>query len=378
MPGVKTSASASCSAAVQVTTSTSAADRGASGSGVVAGATGRGARPDGQANGSGDAAPGARSPAPVAPRRRSSTTSSWAARSARAMAFRCARSSMTAFPPKGNAFTLTATSTRPVGGSSGRIGDANKGSLRPAGDVPTLETDPRPSRALPWRTSAMPSALTIPGVQIRTLFEPAPVLPGATGILGVVGVTDRGPLAPTPIGSFDEFLGAFGPGSRYTLPEVRQAFTHGVSQVVVARTAPGGPATKATATLLDDDGEPVALVAARAEGAWGNQVAVRVRPVRTLSGRGVKYVDVEVLLAGETRETWPSLVMDPSSPNDLFTVINERSALITAVDPAFEAQPPKPIALTTLQPAAADRPSETTLKRGADAIVRVVAKEAGP
>lgn len=43
----------------------------------------------------------------------------------------------------------------------------------------------------------MASALIIPGVQVRALFEPSPVLPGATGILGAVGITDRGPLSPT-------------------------------------------------------------------------------------------------------------------------------------------------------------------------------------
>jgi len=85
----------------------------------------------------------------------------------------------------------------------------------------------------------VPSALTIPGVQVRTEFEPSPVLPGATGILGVVGVTDRGPVLPTPVGNFAEFIDIFGPASRYSMPEVRTAFANGVQQVVVARTDPG-------------------------------------------------------------------------------------------------------------------------------------------
>jgi len=76
----------------------------------------------------------------------------------------------------------------------------------------------------------MPSALIIPGVQVKTEFEPSPVLPGATGILGVVGVTDRGPVVPTQVGTFAEFTDIFGPASRYSLPEVRGAFANGVSR----------------------------------------------------------------------------------------------------------------------------------------------------
>src|SRR4051794_5408855 len=102
----------------------------------------------------------------------------------------------------------------------------------------------------------MPSPLTIPGVQVRTSFEPSPVLPGATGILGVVGVTDRGPMLPTPVGNFNEFVDTFGPASSLTMPEVRLAFTNGVQEVVVARTTPGA-GQKASVDLLDDDGDPV-------------------------------------------------------------------------------------------------------------------------
>src|SRR5947207_5909519 len=120
----------------------------------------------------------------------------------------------------------------------------------------------------------MASALIVPGVQVTTEFEPAPVLPGATGILGLVGVADGGPLLPTPVGSFGEFTAIFGAASRYTMPEARTAFANGVMEIVVARIEPGR-GQKATTTLLDDDGEQVAILEARAEGAWGSQLAVR-------------------------------------------------------------------------------------------------------
>src|SRR6185436_10981593 len=109
---------------------------------------------------------------------------------------------------------------------------------------------------------------------------------------GVVGVADRGPIDPTPVGTMSEFLEIFGPGSRFTMPEVKTAFANGVSAMYIARTAPGR-GQKAQLTVSDDDGEPVAIFVARAEGTWGKQIGVRVSQVKTLSGRGVKYANID-------------------------------------------------------------------------------------
>lgn len=220
----------------------------------------------------------------------------------------------------------------------------------------------------------MPSALTIPGVQVTTVFEPSPALPSPTGILGVIGVADRGPLEPTPIGSMSAFVETFGPGSRYTMPEVRGAFANGVSQVVVARTEARGQ--KASLTLVDDDGEQVAKLVARAEGAWGNALGARVSQVRTLTGAGVKYFNLEVSLAGQVVETFNNLVMDETSPNYFFDRINEGSRVVTAIDPLFEAGLPDALARTELAELDA-RAAFTTLKAGATDIIRVDARRPG-
>src|SRR5439155_21169168 len=119
----------------------------------------------------------------------------------------------------------------------------------------------------------------------------------------------RGPLTPTPVGSMGEFVDTFGPGSRYSMPEVRSAFSNGVSLIFVARTSPG-PGQKASMTVLDDEGETVARIVARAEGQWGNALSVRISQVKTLSGQGVKYVALEVLLNGQTIESFNNLVLD--------------------------------------------------------------------
>jgi len=221
----------------------------------------------------------------------------------------------------------------------------------------------------------MPSALIIPGVQVRTEFEPAPVLQGPTGILGIVGITDRGPTVPTPVGNFGEFVELFGPASRYTLPELRAAFSNGVSRAVVARVAPG-VAQKASRTLLDDDGEQVATLEARAEGSWGNTVSVKVTQIKALSGKGIKYVNLEVFVRGERVEVLPNLIMDEESPSYFFDVINQTSRVVVAIDPLFQRALPATIAATALASQEA-RAAFTTLRAGATDVVRAEAKRAG-
>jgi hypothetical protein len=221
----------------------------------------------------------------------------------------------------------------------------------------------------------MPSALIIPGVQVKTEFEPSPVLPGQTGILGVVGIVDRGPLLPTPVGNFGEFIEIFGPGSRYSMPEVRAAFANGVTKAVIARTEPGR-GQKASLDLIDDDGEKVATLRSRAEGAWGNQLSVRITQVRALSQKGVKFVNLETLLNGAVIETFNGLLSDETSPNYFFDRINQQSRVLVAVDPLFDTALPVTTARTALAEADA-RAAFTTLKAGPSDVVRVDAKRAG-
>jgi hypothetical protein len=220
----------------------------------------------------------------------------------------------------------------------------------------------------------LPSPLTIPGVQVRTQFEPAPPVPGATGILGIVGVADRGPVEPTPVGSFGEFLELFGSGSRYSMPEVRGAFTNGVFQSVIARTAPGR-GQKAFIVLVDDDGEPVARLEARAEGKWAERLGVRITQVKTGTG-DVKYVNLDVSQDGVPVDTIGNLVMDPFSPNYFFDRVNDESRVLVAYDPLFEKALPEAVPRTAL-PDTDPRAAFAVLKAGAADVVRAEAKRTG-
>jgi hypothetical protein len=180
--------------------------------------------------------------------------------------------------------------------------------------------------------------MIIPGVQVTALFEPEPVLPGAIGILGLVGVADRGPFTATAVGNMAELTDVFGPATRFTMPEARAAFMNGVSEIVVARV--DSKAEKAELILKDDDGEPVVILRARAEGKWGNQLAARVTQVKTSTGKAVKYVNVDIYLSNVAVESFNGLVMDEESPNYLFDRINQGSRLVVAYDHGLEVKLP--------------------------------------
>ncbi|OEO32855.1 hypothetical protein VW23_009515 [Devosia insulae DS-56] len=221
----------------------------------------------------------------------------------------------------------------------------------------------------------MASALIVPGVQVKFEFEPAPVLPGATGILGVVGVTDFGPLTPTPVGSFSEFLDIFGPGSAFSMPEVRTAFINGVKEVVVARLAPGA-GTKASLLLRDDEKDDIAILEARAEGTWGKDLSARIEQVRTLDGSGVKHVNLTLLRNGEVIETLSNLVMDETSPSYLFDQINFTSRAIVAYDPVLAKSLPEDVQQTDL--AESDlRRAAAKLRSGGSDVLLIEAKKPG-
>ncbi len=221
----------------------------------------------------------------------------------------------------------------------------------------------------------MPATLIIPGVQVRTEFEPAPVLPGATGILGLVGIVDRGPTIPTPVGSFGEFIERFGPASNFTMPEARTAFANGVAQVVVARVPPGR-GQRGTLDLTNDAGDKVATLEARAEGAWAERVAVRVTQVKTLSGRGVKYVNLVVTYDGQVVDTLNNLVMDHTSPDYFFDRINSQSRLLTAIDPGFQKTLPGALTKTALVNETGQA-ATGRLQAGGSDVLTVTAKQPG-
>src|SRR5205823_6523819 len=109
---------------------------------------------------------------------------------------------------------------------------------------------------------------------------------------------------------------------------------------------------------------------------WAGHLAVRVSQVKTLSGTGVKYVNLTVTFDGQVIETHNNLVMDYTSPDYFFDRINSQSRVLIAIDPAFQKGLPSSLAKTALADAGA-RAATATLKAGNADVVQMTAKQAG-
>ena len=226
-------------------------------------------------------------------------------------------------------------------------------------------------------------ARILPGVEIRVVKEIVAPAVTPSGVLGLVGITDRGPVeVPTPVSSWPAFLEAFGPASAYSMPEAKQAIMNGIFELVVTRVDDDG-ASKATIKLTDANGTEIAHLQARAKGTWANGLTTSVKENKDSSGN---VVNVDLTLAlGETSETFTALVMTPGDAKYFFDTINRNSTLVTAVDPVRLVSLPAELGQTDFSPYdAAVRPDEPAAHlylpktaAGADYVLKLEARTRG-
>lgn len=179
--------------------------------------------------------------------------------------------------------------------------------------------------------------LIIPGVDIRVIRELVPRPLGATGVLGIVGCAEKD-LSNKPLqalASFASFKDTFGPASALAMPEVKQAFAAGLNQVVVANVPADAASAASISVPLTVDGQPARLeVEARAPGAWGNQVSIRLTKKPGPAGDEVVevevfYPDAETLVEKKAVETFRNLSpMRDAGERYFVNVINSRSEIV--------------------------------------------------
>jgi hypothetical protein len=169
--------------------------------------------------------------------------------------------------------------------------------------------------------------LIIPGVQVSVVKEVLPQQLAPSGILGIVGFTEKVPDAGVErAGNWNRLKEVFGAATALSMPEARQALDNGVSQLVISP-LPDSAGARATIVVAAEAGDAFTLTA-RAGGVWSNGVKARVATRSTPDGN--KVFDLKILRPdGSELESHRGVTINAGTDRDLARAI-ERSAVVTA------------------------------------------------
>jgi hypothetical protein len=176
--------------------------------------------------------------------------------------------------------------------------------------------------------------LILPGVEIQVVKEIVAGQLNPSGILGLIGITednpDGKPKKKARASSFKEFRNLFGTSIDYTVPEGKQAFQNGVSEIVMVPVT-SQAMTTATLDLKGKSGDTVFKMTARAKGSWANDLKVKVEGKE--DDEGNKTMVRLTLSYKDVVEFYDNLYLDPSHDRYLCNVVNAQSELITVTNP---------------------------------------------
>jgi len=119
--------------------------------------------------------------------------------------------------------------------------------------------------------------LVVPGVQVTVVKEVLPQQPTPSGILGIIGFTEKIPARIERASSFSRLVDVFGAATAYSLPEARKALDNGVYELVVSPL--DAEAGDAASVEVDKPGTPPGKafrLVARANGLWANGLEIKI------------------------------------------------------------------------------------------------------
>ncbi|WP_455392330.1 phage tail sheath subtilisin-like domain-containing protein [[Eubacterium] cellulosolvens] len=176
--------------------------------------------------------------------------------------------------------------------------------------------------------------LILPGVEIQVVKEIVAGQLNPSGILGLLGVTEENadgkPKKKARASSFKEFRNLFGRSIDYTVPEGKQAFQNGVSEVVMVPVT-SQAMTAASLDLKGKSGDTVFKLNARAKGSWANNIKVKIEGKE--DDEGNKTMVRCTLNYRDVVEFYDNLYLDPTHDRYFCNVINAQSDLLTATNP---------------------------------------------
>lgn len=174
----------------------------------------------------------------------------------------------------------------------------------------------------------------LPGVEIEVIKEIVPQQLNPSGVVGMIGTTEKGPLMePVHIGTYKEFTEKFGSSTEYSVvKDAKNAFQNGVYEIVVVSVS-GAGGSKASLVLKNRDDKETVKLEAKSEGDFGNEISVKIEETEG----SLRLISTD----GKTMEVYENLVMDSASDKYLVDHINKNSVLISAADLGLKAKFPK-------------------------------------
>jgi phage tail sheath protein FI len=117
-------------------------------------------------------------------------------------------------------------------------------------------------------------ARIIPGVQVTVVKEVVPPQLAPSGVLGLIGLTEKTLSQTERASSWSRFLEVSGSASAYSIPEARLALANGVYELVIVPLV-SSVAAKASFGIDNSENKKLTLEA-RAAGIWANGLRLKV------------------------------------------------------------------------------------------------------
>jgi hypothetical protein len=171
-------------------------------------------------------------------------------------------------------------------------------------------------------------ARIIPGVQVTVVKEVAPPQLAPSGVLGLVGITEKNIKITSRASSWSSFLEICGQGSAYSMPDARMALANGVYELVIVP-VDTDTATSASVELPTSVAAEKIKFEARVAGNWANDYLLKV----THRIADTEQFDLEIRLPGLPDNAPPLEMHRNLEPKTLVTVLDSNSAIIKVATP---------------------------------------------
>jgi phage tail sheath protein FI len=174
-----------------------------------------------------------------------------------------------------------------------------------------------------------------PGVYVEETLNPVSSYtgPAASTVATFVGTSDRGPIAPTLVKDWGEYVANYGGWNTTASNDLPTAvslfFANGGSPAYVLRVVDELSAASATRTFSDRGANPAAtlILTAKTPGAWGNNLSVKIAD-SSITGK----VTFTLYQGTTVVERWPDLSMTATDSRYAVSYINQNSIYVTAID----------------------------------------------